>query len=95
MKLNSHVAGYITEVNQALVNENKAVLTKTDPTAKRIRDEIKQLRAKHLDGLSAANADEKLSVAPVITVAWLASLNAYSKIREHMREIAEAIAEVK
>ena len=95
VKLNSHVAGYITEVNQALVNENKAVLTKTDPTAKRIRDEIKQLRAKHLDGLSAANADEKLSVAPVITVAWLASLNAYSKIREHMHEIAEAIAEVK
>jgi phosphate:Na+ symporter len=95
VKLNSHVAGYITEVNQALIAENTAILTKTDPTAKRIRGEIKQLRTKHLDGLSAASADEKLNVAPVVTVAWLASLNAYSKIREHMREIAEAISEAK
>ncbi|MFT5093657.1 MAG: phosphate:Na+ symporter, partial [Porticoccaceae bacterium] len=44
VKLNSHVAGYITEVNQALIAENTAILTKTDPTAKRIRGEIKQLR---------------------------------------------------
>lgn len=93
--LNSHVGGYITEVNQALTDGNTAVLTKTDPTAKRIKDEIKQLRVKHLDGLSAASGDEKLNVAPVVTVAWLASLNAYSKIREHMREIAEAISEAK
>ena len=95
VKLNTHVADYLTGVNQALVAGNKAVLTKTDPMAKRIRDEIKQLRAKHLDGLSAASIDEKLSVAPVVTVAWLASLNAYSKIREHMREIAEVISEDK
>ena len=95
VELNSQVAVYIIEVNQALADGNSAVLTKTDPTAKRIRDEIKQLRAKHLDGLSAANADDKVSVAPVVTVAWLASLNAYSKIREHMREIAEAISEDK
>jgi len=93
--LNSHVAGYISEVNQALTKGNTAVLTKTDPTAKRIKDEIKQLRAKHLDGLSAANTDEEITVAPEVTVAWLASLNAYSKIREHMREIAEAISEAK
>lgn len=93
--LNSHVAGYISEVNEALTKGNTAVLTKTDPTAKRIKDEIKQLRTKHLDGLSAANADEEITVAPVVTVAWLASLNAYAKIREHMREIAEAISEAK
>ena len=95
VKLNSHVAGYISEVNEALTKGNTAVLTKTDPTAKRIRDEIKQLRTKHLDGLSTDSTDEDVTVAPVVTVAWLASLNAYSKIREHMREIAEAISEAK
>jgi phosphate:Na+ symporter len=95
VKLNTHVADYLTEVNQALVTGNTTVLTKTDPTAKRIKDEIKQLRAKHLDGLSAASTDGQLSVAPVVTVAWLASLNAYAKIREHTREIAEAISEAK
>ncbi|MDA0808831.1 MAG: Na/Pi cotransporter family protein, partial [Planctomycetota bacterium] len=47
-KLNSHVAEYLAEVNTALATGNKAVTTKTDPTAKRIRDEIKQLRQKHL-----------------------------------------------
>lgn len=95
VELNSHVAGYISDINQALTKGNTAVLTKTDPTAKRIKDEIKQLRAKHLDGLSAASTDAEIAVAPVVTVAWLATLNAYSKIREHMREIAEAIAEAK
>lgn len=95
VKLNSHVAVYMNEVNQALAAGNTAVLTKTDPTAKRIKDEIKQLRTKHLDGLSAANTDGDTTVAPVVTVAWLASLNAFSKIREHMREIAEVISEAR
>ena len=89
VKLNSHVAGYLADVNKALATGNNAVVTKTDPTAKRIRDEIKQLRQKHLAELSNG------SVAPVVMVAWLASLNAYSKVREHTREIAEAIAEAK
>ncbi len=88
-KLNSHVAEYLAEVNTALATGNKAVTTKTDPTAKRIRDEIKQLRQKHLAEMSTG------TIAPVVMVAWLASLNAYSKVREHTREIAEAISEAK
>ena len=89
VKLNSRVAEYLAEVNSALATGNKAVITKTDPTAKRIRDEIKQLRQKHLAEMSNG------TIAPVVMVAWLASLNAYSKVREHTREIAEAIAEAK
>tara|TARA_R110002072_G_scaffold303126_2_gene494875 strand:- start:6176 stop:7858 length:1683 start_codon:yes stop_codon:yes gene_type:complete len=89
VKLNSHVAEYLAEVNTALATGNKAIITKTDPTAKRIRDEIKQLRQKHLAEMSNG------TIAPVVMVAWLASLNAYSKIREHTREIAEAISEAK
>jgi phosphate:Na+ symporter len=89
VKLNSHVAEYLAEVNTALATGNKAIITKTDPTAKRIRDEIKQLRQKHLAEMSTG------TIAPVVMVAWLASLNAYSKVREHTREIAEAISEAK
>lgn len=86
-ELNAHVAEYVGEVNQALIDGNAAVLTKTDTTAKRIKTEIKQLRRKHLDDLSGG------TIAPVVSVAWLASLNAYSKVCEHAREIAEAISE--
>ena len=89
VKLNSHVAEYLAEVNTALATGNKAIITKTDHTAKRIRDEIKQLRQKHLAEMSTG------TIAPVVMVAWLASLNAYSKVREHTREIAEAISEAK
>jgi phosphate:Na+ symporter len=89
VKLNSHVAEYLAEVNTALATGNKAIITKTAPTAKRIRDEIKQLRQKHLAEMSTG------TIAPVVMVAWLASLNAYSKVREHTREIAEAISEAK
>lgn len=94
-ELNSHIADYMTEINQALAAGNTAVLTKTDPKAKRIRDEIRQLRANHLDRLSAGDSDENSATSPAVTVAWLASLNAYSKIHEHTREIAEAISEDK
>lgn len=87
VKLNNHVASYMIEINQALAAGNRSILTKTDPTAKRIRDEIKQLRQKHLDGLSEG------TIAPVVSVAWLASLNAYSKVREHMHDIAEVTSE--
>lgn len=86
-QLNAHVTDYINEVNTALADGNSAVLTKTNTTAKRIRTEIKQLRRKHLDDLSTQ------SIAPVISVAWLATLNGYSKICEHIGEIAEAISE--
>lgn len=86
LELNKHIAEYLGEVNKALHTGNKNVLTKTEPLSKRIRAEIKQLRRKHLEDLSTTPAP------PPVMVAYLATLNAYARVRDHAYNIAEAIA---
>ncbi|MFV1964246.1 MAG: Na/Pi cotransporter family protein [Pirellulaceae bacterium] len=85
-RLNQHVGEYLVAINEALVQNNRSVLTKTDPTSKRIRQEVKQLRRKHLDDISGGG------IPPVVSVAFLATLNAYARVRDHSYNIAEAIS---
>ena len=85
-KLNGHVTVYVTAVNEALAQDNRNVLIKTEAVSKRIKNEVKQLRRKHLDDLSSG------LIAPLVSVAFLASLNAYSRVRDHTHNIAEAVS---
>ena len=85
-KLNSYIADYVTAVNEALAQSNRSVLTKTDAMSKRARNEIKQLRRKHLEDLSSG------SIAPLVSVAYLATLNAYARVRDHSHNIAEVVS---
>lgn len=85
--LNAQLNEYLVAVNEALDQENRNVLVKTDATHKRIRDEIKALRKQHLDDLS------QNSVPPLVSVAYLATLNAYARVKDHTRNIAETISE--
>ncbi|MBX3439681.1 MAG: Na/Pi cotransporter family protein, partial [Planctomycetaceae bacterium] len=85
-ELNRHLAEYLGAVNAALAQGDRNVLTKTAPAARRIRGEIKQLRRQHLDDLSHG------TIPPLVSVAFLASLNAYSRVRDHTRNIAEAVS---
>ncbi len=86
VKLNQNVTDYLRQVNEALEQGNTNVAIKTDAICKRVRDEIKLLRRRHLEALSEGN------IAPPVSVAYLASLNAYSRVRDHSRNIAEAIS---
>jgi phosphate:Na+ symporter len=85
-ELNRHVAEYLSAINQALVQSNRSVLTQVEPTSKRIRNEIKQIRRKHLEELSGG------VIPPAVSVAFLASLNAYARVRDHAHNIAESIS---
>lgn len=84
--LNQYVSDYMDAVNEALAQGNTNVLVKTDALGKRIRTEVKNLRRKHLEELSKGN------IPPLVTVAFLASLNAYSRVRDHSTNIAESIS---
>lgn len=88
-ELNRHVAEYVAEVHQGLVNDDRNVSTATGASAKRIRDEVKMLRRKHLEELSVDPME------PVISVAFLAALNAYLRVRDHAQNIAETVAQEK
>ena len=84
--LNHHMKAYLADVNEALAKKNENIVAKTAPTAKRLREEIKNLRRKHMDDLSDGN------IPPMVTVAYMAALNAFSRVRDHTHNIAEAIS---
>lgn len=86
VRLNQQMAEYLSEVNRALVQDNRSVLTQTSATSDRAKQEIKQLRRQHLDDLSTSH------VPPQVSVAYLATLNAYSRVRDHSQNIAEAVS---
>ena len=73
-------------INTALKQDNRNILVKSEPMSKRIRAEIKRLRRKHLDDLSDG------TIAPLVSVAFLATLNAYARVRDHSQNIAESIS---
>ncbi|WP_145102013.1 Na/Pi cotransporter family protein [Rosistilla carotiformis] len=85
-ELNRHIMEYVAAVHDGLVKENRNVLASTSAAEKRIRDEIKSLRRKHLEELSTD------PMVPMVSVAFLAALNAYDRVRDHTRNIAETIA---
>lgn len=84
--LNQRTMEYVKAVNEGLLKSNRHVVRDTDATSKRIKSEIKQLRRKHLEDLS--NGD----IPPQVSVAFLAALNAYARVRDHLETIAETIA---
>ena len=51
-----------------------------------MHDLLKAQRRKHLDDLS--NGD----IPPQVSVAYLAALNAYERVRDHSRNIAEVVS---
>lgn len=86
LDLNSHLTEYLSSINEALAQDNRNILVETTPAANRIRNEVKQLRRDHLEELSNG------SIAPLISVAYLAALNAYSRVLDHTQNIAESIS---
>ncbi|MCA9105288.1 MAG: Na/Pi cotransporter family protein [Planctomycetales bacterium] len=84
--LNRLVDSYVSAVNEALVKGAATVMVDTEAVSKRIRQEIKQLRRKHLEEISGG------LVPPTVTVAFLASLNAYGRVRDHAHNIAETLS---
>jgi len=85
-ELHRYLVDYLATINRALKHDNRNVLAETLPDKKRIRDQIKNLRREHLDELSSG------SIAPIVSVAYLASLNAYSRVLDHSVNIAESVS---
>ncbi|MGC6441133.1 MAG: Na/Pi cotransporter family protein [Rubripirellula sp.] len=84
--LQQQTSNYIKKIHEGLVQANRNTMTQTEQLAKRIRDLIKTSRKQHLDELSTGG------IVPVVSVAFLASLNAFSRVRDHSYNIAETIS---
>lgn len=85
-ELHQLVNQLIKSVDTALRQDNQAIMKPVDTLNKRIRDRIKSMRRQHMETLSSVQID------PQISVALLAALNAYSRVCDHVRNIAELIS---
>ncbi len=83
--INEQLAEYQSKINSALTQDNRNIVTETESLANRIQEEVKQLRRRHLDQISSGE------ISPQLTVAFLAALNAYSRVRDHISNIGEAV----
>ena len=86
VELHELLQKHLEMVNDSLKQRNTDVMTKLETIGKRIRDLLKTLRHKHLEDLSSGN------IQPQVSVAYLAALNAYARVRDHSRNIAEAVS---
>ena len=62
------------------------MITKAHPQGEAITLRVKQLRDQFLDQMSQQRLD------PQVIVAYTAQLNAYRRVREHLLNVAEALA---
>lgn len=85
-RLNGDLREYLAAVNEGLIAHDRNVAATTESNSERIRSAIKQMRRRHLEALSAGG------ITPTVNVAYLAALNAYSRVRDHTRNIAESIS---
>jgi len=86
LELHDLVAKYVEAVNEGYRDQNPNVLKSVTELGGEVRKAIKRMRRDHLKDL------ESKTVAPQITVAFLNSLNAYGRTRDHAQNIAEVIA---
>ena len=84
--LNLKVVEYLKVVNTGVAQSNHLVARETESASKRIKSEVKQLRRRHLEELSRGD------IAPQVSVAFLAALNAYARVRDHLETIAETVS---
>lgn len=84
--LNKMSMEYLNLVNQALAANDPGVVTKTESISKRLRKQIKQLRREHLADLSEG------TVSPQVCVAYLAVLNAFGRVKDHIENVAGAVS---
>lgn len=83
--LNEQLSSFVKKINEALAHRNRSIMVESETAAKRVRREVKRLRQQHLEDLSTG------AIAPRVSVAYLAALNAYSRVLDHSVNIAEAI----
>ena len=84
--LNKMSSEYLDLVNKALAANDPGVVTKTESASKRLRKHIKQLRREHLSDLSEG------TISPQVCVAYLAVLNAFGRVRDHIENVAGAVS---
>lgn len=86
-QLHQQVTEYVSSINSALRMSDQEAARRTETLRRNIRQTIKDARKRNLADLT------ENAVHPQITLAFLNTLNAYGRVRDHIGDIAEAAPE--
>jgi phosphate:Na+ symporter len=86
MRLHEMVNDYLELVSQGMRNRHPEVITKANSMGAEVTHLVKKLRDEHLDALT----EERMP--PFINLAYTSTLNSYRRVRDHAKNIAEALA---
>jgi phosphate:Na+ symporter len=85
-ELHTVVTQYVRSTNAANREQDRAAFLRLDGLSKQIRRTIKDLRRDHLEDLSS------VTIAPQVSVAFMATLNGYARVRDHAQNIGQVIS---
>jgi len=86
LQLHDMVDQYLALVVEGFQNRQPEVITKANSMGSEVTHLAKVLRDRHLDHLTTERTE------PHINVAYMATLNSYRRVRDHAKNIAEALA---
>ena len=86
MRLHEMVNDYLELVNSGMRERQPEVITKANSMGAEVTHLVKKLRDEHLEALS----EERMP--PYINLAYTSTLNSYRRVRDHAKNIAEALA---
>jgi len=86
MQLHEMVNDYLELVNSGMRERQPEVITKANSMGAEVTHLVKKLRDEHLEALS----EERMP--PYINLAYTSTLNSYRRVRDHAKNIAEALA---
>ncbi|MBT6157638.1 MAG: Na/Pi cotransporter family protein [Planctomycetaceae bacterium] len=86
MRLHEMVSAYLELVNSGMRDRQPEVITKANSMGAEVTHLVKKLRDEHLEALS----EERMP--PYINLAYTSTLNSYRRVRDHAKNIAEALA---
>ena len=85
-ELHNRVEDYLKLVNEGYEFRHPEVVTKANSMGSEITHLVKSLRDQHLEDLSEKRME------PFVNVAYTSTLNSYRRVRDHAKNVAEALA---
>lgn len=86
LELHDMVDDYLKLVSEGHEFRQPEVITKANSRGAEITLQVKKLRDRHLEDLTEARME------PYINVAYTSTLNSYRRVRDHAKNVAEALA---
>ena len=86
LSLHDKINSYFNLVHTAILERNPEIMSEVTAEGQAIVYQFREVRAKHLQNISDTKSD------PLLSVTYMNMLNSYRRIKDHVENVAEALA---